>query len=316
MDIYNVNDKNYPQKLADIANPPKKLYVLGQLPSYNKKTVAIVGARECSYYGRKMAYEYAKILAAHGVQIISGLAKGIDCAAHQGALDAGEKTFAVLGCGVDICYPASNRPVYEQIKNNGGIISEFSPEEKPLAWHFPLRNRIISGFADMVLIIEAREKSGSLITADAALEQGKDVYALPGRVSDELSGGCNRLISQGAGIAWSVDELLVALYHRNFENKKDKMSDKTGKQIVNKNNSIDIEKEKHFRQIIQKRNSGLESTEKKVYSCISLQPKHINEIVELTGMDLTELIMTLYLLEEKGCIIEITKNYYVLKNMS
>ena len=161
MDIYNVNDKNYPQKLADIANPPKKLYVLGQLPSYNKKTVAIVGARECSYYGRKMAYEYAKILAAHGVQIISGLAKGIDCAAHQGALDAGEKTFAVIGCGVDICYPASNRPVYEQIKNNGGIISEFSPEEKPLAWHFPLRNRIISGFADMVLIIEAREKSGS-----------------------------------------------------------------------------------------------------------------------------------------------------------
>lgn len=217
IEIIEKRQKQYPRRLKDLPGMPERLYVSGELPRDELPSLAIVGARNCSAYGKNMAYEYARVLQKAGVQIISGMARGVDGAAHAGALADGGKSYAVLGCGVDICYPSSNRTIYEKMKLQGGIISEYEPGSDPLAWHFPMRNRLISGLADGVLVIEAKKKSGSLITADQALEQGKAVFALPGRVGDLLSEGCNRLIYQGAVPAWKPE---IILDEMNWKEKK------------------------------------------------------------------------------------------------
>ncbi len=205
-------DPDYPQKLKVYPDHPTGLYLKGSLPDPAKKSVAIVGARSCSPYGRQNAVCFAKVLAEHGVQIISGLALGIDACAHKGALEGGGKTFAVLGCGIEQCYPRSNYGLYRQLLSaGGGVLTEFEPGSPAVAWHFPLRNRIISALSDAVLIIEARVKSGSLITASYALEQGIQVYALPGKVTDALSAGTNALIWQGAVPALSPETILSDL---------------------------------------------------------------------------------------------------------
>lgn len=209
---YDRGSKGYPKRLMPYKDMPERIYVKGELPSDEKPTVAIVGARMCSAYGRSQALRFSRILAEHGVQIISGLAYGIDALAHRGAINGGGTTFAVLGCGADICYPKENYPLLlDLLEQGGGILTEFAKGDPPLAWHFPLRNRVISALADVVLIIEAKEKSGSLITADYALEQGKTIFALPGRIDDKLSIGCNRLIAQGASIATSPEDVLEEL---------------------------------------------------------------------------------------------------------
>lgn len=210
--------KGYPGRLETLEGMPEKLYVIGGLPQDDRPSLAIVGARNCSAYGKNMAFEYARAMRQSGVQIVSGMARGIDSAAHAGALAGGGISYAVLGCGVDICYPSASRKIYEEMKLRGGILSEYEPGDAPLAWHFPMRNRLISGLADGVLVIEAKERSGSLITADLALEQGRTVFALPGRVGDLLSEGCNRLIYQGAVPAWKPE---VILKEMNWGKKKD-----------------------------------------------------------------------------------------------
>ena len=209
---YDKGKKEYPERMMPFSDMPEGIYVKGRLPRDDRPSAAIVGGRVCSAYGREQARRFAREMAASGVQIISGLASGIDAAAHEGALEGGGTTFAVLGCGVNICYPRENYPLMRKILGQkGGVLSEFPPGERPLAWHFPQRNRLISALADLVLVVEARKKSGSLITADFALEQGKSVYALPGRVNDSLSEGSNRLIAQGAGIAVEPSVLLEEL---------------------------------------------------------------------------------------------------------
>ena len=207
--FYHVQDERYPDKLREIPDAPFGIYVKGKLPEQNRISVAVIGARMCSEYGRYMARQCGMALAREQVQVISGLASGIDGISQKGALDAGGDTFSVLGCGVDICYPENNRALYEKIPAQGGIISEYPLGMQPLARNFPPRNRIISGLADIVLVIEAKQKSGTLITVDMALEQGREVLVLPGRVTDSLSAGCNRLIKQGAGIILSCEDLLA-----------------------------------------------------------------------------------------------------------
>ena len=199
---------DYPERLKKIPDPPFGIFLWGKLPEEREPAVAIIGARECSEYGRYVAEKAAMELAEKGIGIISGMARGIDGISQWAALRAGGNTYAVLGCGVDICYPPGNRGLYEELKKRGGVLSEYLPGTSPQAGLFPMRNRIISGLSDLVLIVEAREKSGTLITADMALEQGKEVYAVPGRVTDSLSSGCNRLIKQGAGMAASIEEML------------------------------------------------------------------------------------------------------------
>ena len=205
-----MNGSGYPERLKELPFMPKVLYYRGELPD-DGPAAAIVGARRCTPYGRHQAAYFAQVLAANGVRIISGMALGIDEAAQRAALEAGGLSFAVLGSGADICYPPSNRDLYDKLLKQGGILSEFEPGEKPLPWHFPVRNRVISGLSDVVIVIEARPDSGSLITADLALEQGRSVYALPGRVTDAYSEGCNALIAQGASAALSPQMILDEL---------------------------------------------------------------------------------------------------------
>ena len=205
------DDPGYPPKMKELTGMPQTLYALGELPDPLKPSVGIVGARMCSAYGRKTAYEFGKILAENGVQVISGMAAGIDGSAQEGALDGGGKSFAVLGSGVDVCYPRGNTTLYNRLKHAGGILSEHPAGTAPLPYHFPSRNRIISALSDIVLVVEAKSESGSLITVDFALAQGRTVFAVPGRVGDALSDGCNWLIAQGAGIAYAPEAVLSEL---------------------------------------------------------------------------------------------------------
>ena len=280
IDFVTCLDENYPSRLKELQGMPYVLFVKGKLPDENMRTSAIVGSRRSSAYGEEMTLDFAEALAEHNVQVISGMALGIDSMAHRGALNKCGKTYAVLGCGVDICYPKENRGLYEELIEKGGIISEFPPGTPPLARHFPARNRIISGLSDVVLVMEAKEKSGSLITADMALEQGKDIYALPGPIGKELSEGCNRLIYQGAGILLGPEVLLedIGISYKEM-----------GKVDENK--------------------IMLESKEKLVYSCLGLVPKNREEILRETGLKPSELTSILMDLELKDLITERSKNY-------
>ncbi len=204
---------SYPKKFYFIENPPYSLYVKGRLPSENFPSVGMVGARKCSAYGSEKAIMFASSLAAEDIQIISGMAAGIDSCSAMGAIGAGGRTFAVLGCGVDVIYPKENIDLYYRIiMTGGGIISEYPLGTRPFAWQFPHRNRLISGFSDKLLVIEAKKQSGTLITAGYAAEQGKDVYAMPGRPDDILSEGCNRLISDGAGVLLNAEDIIKEVW--------------------------------------------------------------------------------------------------------
>ena len=201
-------EEGFPEKLREIPDPPFGIYFKGSMPSEEEPAAAIIGARLASGYGREQARRFGRRIGARGIAVISGMARGIDGIAQKAALDAGGKSYAVLGCGVDICYPEENRELYERLPQQGGVLSEYPPGMLPIAKLFPPRNRIISGLSDLVLVIQARKQSGTLITVDMALEQGREVYALPGRVSDALSDGCNRLIRQGAGPATCPEDIL------------------------------------------------------------------------------------------------------------
>ena len=198
-------EKGFPGKLAEIPDPPYGIFYRGKLPDENEPAVAVIGARECSEYGRYVAEELGQYLGRAGIQVISGMARGIDGISQQAALSAGGTSYGVLGCGVDICYPAQNRRLYEELLEKGGLFSTYAPGTKPLPQYFPPRNRIVSGLSDALIVIEARQKSGTLITVDMALEQGRDVYVVPGRITDRLSDGCNRLLTQGAGVFLSPE---------------------------------------------------------------------------------------------------------------
>lgn len=177
-----IGDEFYPEKLLHIYAPPQELYVLGDTSILNEKGIAIIGCRDCSDYGKKVSYYFAKKLANKNINIISGLARGIDAIAHKGAIDVKGKTIGVLGCGLDVVYQPENKELYKQIiKSGGAIITEYHLGTKPLKHNFPARNRIISGLSDGVLVIEAKKRSGTLNTASHALEQGKDVFVIPRR---------------------------------------------------------------------------------------------------------------------------------------
>lgn len=211
-----IGDKEYPKKLLHIYHPPKVLYVIGNEKILNDKSIAMIGCRRCSQYGSKVAYQFGYQLAEKGIHIISGLAVGIDTYSHVGTIARIRREYknekigraiAVLGSGLDVIYPKENRRLYEEIIKTGGVIvSEYPLGTKPEKYHFPERNRIISGLSDGILVVEAKERSGTLITVEYALDQGKDVYAIPGNITQENSFGTNELIKQGAIPITSVDD--------------------------------------------------------------------------------------------------------------
>lgn len=271
--------ERFPEKLRYIENPPYSIYYKGDLPDERYKSFAIVGARQCSEYGRLMAEKLAEALAERCAAIISGMARGVDSYAHIGALRGKGYTFAVLGCGVDICYPSENKKLYEEIAENGGILSEYPPQTAPNPRLFPARNRIISALSDTIVLVEAKERSGSLITADFALEQGKDIFACPGRTTDALSAGCNALIRQGAGIITSVDSFLKDMgFHGNLERFQD---------------------------------LSLEKDESMLYSCLDFRPRSLEELSLRTGMKIQYVSNLIQGMTGKGIVKEIFRNYYI-----
>ncbi len=280
-------DEEYPERLRHIYHPPCGLFVKGRLPGEDAPAIGIVGARTCSAYGRELARYFAAELSKRGFSIISGLAAGIDSAAHAGALQAGGYTAAVLGCGTDRCYPKENLRLYLNIEEAGGLISEYPPGVPPYRGNFPARNRIIAGLSDGILIPEARERSGSLITASLALEGGKDIFAVPGRLGDVLSGGCNRLIRAGAALVMTPEDI-VQEYDRFFA---DKQTTPDGG-------------EKFY-------NNLLETREKIVYAKLGLTPKHIDELGGECKMPFSELVQLLLVLELKGYVRQTGANYYI-----
>lgn len=272
----------YPQQLLQISDYPSGLFYKGAMISGEEVCVAVIGARMCTYNGRNTAETFAGRLAENGISVVSGMAYGIDARAQAACLEAGGKSYAVLGCGVDICYPAENRELYEKLVRSGGIISEFPPGTAPVSWHFPMRNRIISGLSKIVVVVEARKKSGTLITADLALEQGRDVYAFPGRMQDALSAGCNRLIRDGAGMITDIEEFLEMNGFFTKKNDKEKNS-----------------------------NMVLASSEKLVYSCLDSDAKNLQALAEETDLPIWQVMGALSALELKGLVSESGKNNYV-----
>ena len=206
--VVTMEDAAYPNRLRNIYDPPVLLYGRGAMPLFDEEAaIAVVGTRKATPYGTHAAEELSYQMAREGALVVSGMAKGIDAAAHRGTLRAGGFTAAVLGGGVDVVYPESNRRLYEDIAATGVLLSEYAPGSEPEAWHFPARNRIISGLSIATLVVEAPERSGALITANTALEQGRDVFAVPGPIDAEESRGCNQLIRSGAGLvgcAWDI----------------------------------------------------------------------------------------------------------------
>lgn len=274
-------DPEYPARLSVLPDSPLGLYYRGRLPEEDIPAVAIVGARRCSPYGRAMAERFGKGLGERGIQIISGMALGVDGHAQQAALDAGGRSFGILGCGVDICYPPSHQKLYETLAEKGGLISELPPGTPPLAHHFPLRNRLIAAFSDLLLVLEAREKSGSLITVDQALEQGKDVLALPGRVGDELSAGCNQLIRQGAGLLSCCGDVYELL-------------------------GLEAGAQKRLRSPL-----SLTAPQQLLYKKMGAGPRHVEELMLACDLELGPLSLILLELENLGLIRQISSGSYI-----
>ena len=271
----------YPEVLRHIYDPPAALYIKGSFPTADELLMAVVGGRRCSAAGRGAAHSICRGIAFSGISVISGMARGIDSCAHRGCLDGFGHTYAVLGCGVDICYPKENIELYEQIQHNGGLISEFPPGTPPRPWRFPVRNRLIAALSDGILIVEARRKSGSLITAERGLEMGREIFAVPGRINDPLSEGCNLLIRDGARLVMSHEDILdyFSLVSRHFTRRDPPPGKKAGR----------------------------------VYRSLSLVPCSADDIAARTGLTARDVIIELTDLEVDGLITCLGKNQYVLK---
>ena len=225
--VLTMDDTTYPARLRNIYDPPILLYGKGSMPLFDDEaTVAVVGTRKCTPYGVSAAEQLGFEMAKSGAIVVSGLAKGIDAAAHRGALRAGGFTAAVLGGGVDVVYPAENRRLYEDIAATGVLLSEYPPQAEPESWHFPVRNRIMSGLSLATVVVEAPERSGALITANTALEQGREVFAVPGPINAPNSVGCHRLIREGAGLAscgWDILSEYQNRYPHRLKNDHEKL---------------------------------------------------------------------------------------------
>lgn len=271
---------DYPEPLKEIYDPPPVLFYKGSLPDKNEWMIGMVGARRCTPFGQNTAIQLARSLSLSGISIVSGMARGIDSYSHLGCLECSGRTYAVLGCGVDICYPADNQELYHEIPEHGAVLSEYVPGTAPTAAHFPKRNRIIAALSKGIVVVEARKRSGSLITAEQGLNMGKDIFAVPGRPCDLLSEGCNHLIKAGAKPVMTPEDILE---------------------------EYDIAVNSYKNKIYH-----LDYSEKVVYDNISLIPKNADELSELTRLPIPDIMTALISLEIKGAVRQIGKSSYVL----
>ena len=276
-------DSDYPSLLREIHDPPALLYLRGKLPS--KECFAVVGSRQATASGLQLTREISTALASHDICIVSGLARGVDSAAHRGALDAGGSTIAVLGCGIDRIYPPENTQLFQQLLQENAIISEYPPATPPLAGHFPGRNRIISGLSRGVLIVEAAERSGSLITGDFALEQGRELFAIPGALQSPNSKGTNRLLKEGAQLVTEPADILHNLWPQQTSRQQQSAVDSFADQ--------------------------LDSDSLCIYHQLGHEPLHIDEIGRKCGLTPMEVSAILLDLELRGGAKLLPGNVYI-----
>lgn len=291
-------DAAYPERLRSIPDRPPLIYVSGNLPDDRRPSAAMVGSRKCSEYGRSVAEKFAGELAEHGVQIVSGLAYGIDGAAARGSLRSAGESYGVLGCGINICYPKCNENMYDAMRHgSGGIVSEFPLDMPALGYHFVLRNRLIAGLADVLIVIEAAAKSGTATTVEYALQQGRDVYALPGRIDDPLGCGCNQLIKDGASIITESRDILD-YFGINDSDRDDENAAAAG--------SYNTE------MISEPYRNGTELSEDEaaVLKVLGIEPKHIEAIAESCGLEVWNAAAALGMLETRGLAAAARQSYY------
>ena len=286
INIININNKDYPKDLKNIYDPPVILFYKGNINLLNSNiNCAVIGSRNCSDYGIRASKLLCTGLADNKINVISGLARGIDAAAHKYTLESNGYTCAILGCGIDVIYPKENKYLYDSIISNGCILSEYPPKTSPKPYYFPKRNRIISGLSKAVIVIEAGIKSGALNTVDYALNEGKDVGAVPGTIFSDYYKGSNGLIRDGATPIFGVDDACKLL---NIENKN-----------VNK---------------YKKNLIFLTREEESIDKLITDNPIHINDILNKTNVDIKQLYELLFELQFKNRIICLAGNYYVKVN--
>lgn len=289
-------DDEYPELLKRIYDPPTVLFYKGTMKK-SEKCIAIVGSRRATSYGVQMAETIARGLLKHNITVVSGLARGVDSYAHSAVVNSNGRTIAVLGCGVDVVYPRENARLYEKIIENGAIISEYLPGAPPMPSNFPARNRIISGLSQGVIVIEAGEKSGSLITADFALEQGREVFAVPGNVSSGNSVGTNRLIREGAKIITSMQDILDEMKY--FED-------------AGRFEAVQFHAERQF---LEKLMNSLDKNEQKIVHCLQGGDIHIDELLRKSEMSMADLNSSLIMLELNGVIEQKPGKIYALARM-
>jgi DNA processing protein len=307
----------YPESLNYIPDPPKLLFTRGDkelLVDRNLK-IAVVGARNASVYGKSMAYSFGSEFARNRITVVSGLALGIDGMAHSATLENGGATIAVLGSGIDVPYPRENYNIYHSMCENGLVISEYGMGVNPDCFRFPLRNRIISGLANGVLVVEAKERSGSLITADQALEQGRDVFAIPGRTTDINSVGCNNLIKQGAYLVSSPREVIDILKTEHGNPKTEHRNEKSAQKDTAQGDFYGEEQLQapHLKDNSSSQNHKnlLAPIEKRVYSCVRLESRHVDDICFEADVTVSEAASALFELERKKLVKQLVRNYYV-----
>ncbi|OGP91204.1 MAG: DNA protecting protein DprA [Deltaproteobacteria bacterium RBG_16_48_10] len=277
--ILTFEDDLYPMRLKEIYDPPPLLYMRGDLKEEDDLALSIVGSRKTSPYGRWITEKMSQEIVRRGVTIVSGMARGIDSVAHWGAISGGGRTLAVLGCGIDVIYPPENRNLFREIIDHGAVLSEFPMGSRPEGIHFPRRNRIISGLSIGVVVVQASAESGSLITAEYALEQGREVFAIPGNVGAEGSRGTHRLIKEGAKLAESSEDILEEILPQW----------KRGKEGPRKEGSPGLD---------------LSGEEKTVYQLLSESPLHIDAIIRESPYDPGKVSSLLLNLELKGLITQ------------
>lgn len=296
--IITLDDKDYPENLKNIPDPPIVLYVRGTLKEQDKFSIAIVGSRRASFYGLSCAKEFAEELSNRGFTIVSGMARGIDTYAHKGALKINARTIAVMGSGFNHIYPAENKELTEEIAKNGAVLSEFPIDEMPLRQNFPRRNRVISGLSLGVLVVEAARNSGALITADFALEQAREVFALPGKVDSRTSFGTHGLIKQGAKLVSCVEDILeefnLSMPQHCYGNVA---SDRSS-------SSTSVKRQTH----------KLSSEESLLYGLISNQSIGLDEIIEKTNLSVPKVTGLLLNLQMKNLIRELPGKQFIVSD--
>jgi len=294
-----LSDAEYPKNLRNMHTPPKQLYVNGDLLERDEVAVAIVGSRRASVYGLETAEKFGFELAARGVTVVSGMAIGIDSAAHKGALKAKGRTIAVMGSGHNVIYPPQNKKLYEEIISSGAVVTEYDNDMEALPYHFPARNRIISGLSLGIVVVEAARNSGALITANFAAEQGRTVFAVPGKVSSSTSSGTNELIKDGACLIQSVDDILQEL-----------AIVQVGQVGGEVKESLDKKISKQTRAYIY---NSLTDDERKVYKNLSDEPMYIDDILEKAGMEHAAVSKVLLNLELKKLISQLPGKQFIRK---